>query len=291
MASGVGTMDDEHVRPAGVTDETVVAPGRLTERMHSALHEARQLHIALEVDGRPHVTPELFTWSAGKVWFASAPSTYKSRHLETGDRVAAVIGLPGRDLLLRGTVERMRPADLVRGGHRSLDAAAATARFAVRNAGDLLAFAGDAIRGRTGRRVPELRILYSLEPTAAALLENGETTERWQWDAAGADAGTSSGSGGARAVAAFAGPAALPARWFEDASELRVPPAALDLYEIPEEGAVAIVLDEYNAPGPAAKSGTMLRGTATAASDPGAFAVDVEREVGWAGSTRRPASG
>ncbi len=255
----------------------------LPETMRSALHEARQMHVALEVDGRPHVTPELFTWSGGKLWFASAPSTYKSRHIETGDPVAAVVRLPARDLLLRGTVERLRPADLVRRGPRSLDAAAATARFAVRNASDMLAFAGDAIRGRTGRRVPELRVLFAVEPSAAALVENGEVTDRWSWSGQASEAGVTE-PGGARAVAAFPGPAAVPAQWFGDMSELRVTPAVSDLCEIHEAAPVAISLDESNAPGPAAKSGSMLRGTAAPGPEPGVFVVEVDREVAWDGA-------
>jgi hypothetical protein len=266
---------------------TQTSAGSLPASMQGALHEARQVHVALEVDGRPHVTPELFTWSSGKLWFASAPSTYKSRHLDADDALAAVVRLPARDLLLRGVIERHQVTDLVRHGLKSVEAAAATARFAVRNASDLLAFAGDALSGRAGRRVPEPRVLFALEPSAAVLLENEVVIEEWGWASGSAPEGRAP-AGGSRAVAAFPGPAAVPARWFSESTELHVSPSLLELYDIADGSPVAVVLDDYNAPGPAAKSGSLLHGTARAESEPGRFTVEVDREVGWDGTAAGP---
>jgi hypothetical protein len=255
--------------------------------MQGALHEARQVHVALDVDGRPHVTPELFTWSSGKLWFASAPSTYKSRHLDAEDELAAVVRLPARDLLLRGVIERHQVTDLVRHGRKSVEAAAATARFAVRNAGDLLAFAGDALSGRAGRRVPQPRVLFALDPAAAVLIENDVVIEACSW-ASGSAPEAPGPVGGSRAVAAFPGPAAVPARWFPESSQLHISPSVLDLYDVADGSPVAVVLDDYNAPGPAAKSGSLLHGTAHAAPEPGRFTIAVDREVGWDGTATGP---
>lgn len=269
------------------------------ERALGVLAEGRQVHVAVAPTSGPHVTPELYAWWDGRLWFASATSTLKSRVLRREPSLGAVVGVPGRHVLLRGDVEVFDPLDvpaLVAGVRRLPGAAHGLARYTVRNAPDLLAFAADLVAGRLGRRIPPVRVLFALTPRAVALVENDVVTEAtgtWSSLAPDRPGGTADDrgdgdafalpAGGEPAVAALAGPLAVPVRWFPDTERLFVVPSLLPL--VPSgELELSVVVDDYAAPGPAAKQGTLLRGTGRLLPDePGMIALDAERRVAWDG--------
>jgi len=47
---------------------------------------------------------------------------------------------------------------------------------------------------------------------------------------------------------------------------------------------VAVVVDRYTAPGPAAKEGTLVRGTARRMDGTGTLVVEPDRQIEWDGS-------
>jgi hypothetical protein len=270
----------------------------LSRSTTSTLAEGRQVHVAVaSVDG-PHVTPELYAWSGGRLWFASARGTLKANVLGRDPALGAVVSVPGRSVMLVGEVEVYDPLDpvgLARAACGLPAAARALADFGVRNAPDLLAFGADLVTGRLGWRPPPARVLFALDPRCALGLENGVIVDAaGDWSTLAAEAAAElvvvddaehadQSAGGAPAVLAVPGPVALPGRWFGDRQVLELAPALLPL--VPSgRFDLSVVVDEYSAPGPAAKQGTLLRGRGRLARG-GAAAVEVdpERQVQWDG--------
>jgi hypothetical protein len=260
----------------------------------SILAEGRQVHVAVASRRGPHVTPELYAWWDDRLWFATATDTLKARVLRRDPSLGAVVSGAGRSVLLAGEVEVFDPLDvggLLGGAGRLPGAAQALARFTVRNAPDLMAFGRDLLTGQLGLRLPPLRVLVALTPTAALTLENEVVT--WSggtWssvDAGDVDSVDSPSTdlpvGGLAAVVAVDGPVAAPARWFADDEQVLVAPPLLALFPA-DRFELGVVVDDYMAPGPAAKQGTLLRGTGRRiGGTPGLIQVDLERQVEWDG--------
>lgn len=260
----------------------------------SVLSEARQVHIAVASARGPHVTPELYSWSAGRLWFAAATTTLKSRVMAREHLVGGSVSVPGRSLVMTGTVEAFDPRHvlaLVRRAPRLPAAGLALAEFTARNATDLLAFAVDTLTGRLGFRPPPLRVLYAVTPIRAALFENDALVESWAWPhTVGRRPIAAMPPGGERAVVALPGPVAMPARWFVDQQRVHLPAAAAPLVPARERFPLSVVTDDYRAPGPAAKVGVLARGSGRvvpAGGDACVIEVDTHAIVEWDGIETR----
>jgi hypothetical protein len=268
---------------------------RLSDPVLGALEEGRQAYVAVPSRNGPHVTPELYTWSGDRLWFATAAETLKAKVLKRSPVVGAVVTTAGRSVILAGSAavyDARDPRSLLGRRCELPGAARAIAGFTARNAADLLAFVGDTAAGRLGWRVPPPRVLFALRPDRAAFVENDLVTECSGWscddgDKGGGRGGGSAGSeppvGGERAVAAFPGPVPLPGRWFADEQRFHVQPHLLDMLGLDDEFPMSVVVDDYSAPGPAAKQGTLVRGQGSRSAQPGFVEVDAERLVEWDG--------
>jgi hypothetical protein len=82
---------------------------------------------------------------------------------------------------------------------------------------------------------------------------------------------------------ALPGPVAVPCHWFEQEHHVRVPAGVRELADLPRTFPLGVVVDEYGAPGPAAKAGALLRGRGRWADDPNTIDVEPERVVTWDG--------
>lgn len=267
---------------------TLTLPGAVT----STLEEGRQAYVAVPSRNGPHVTPELYAWYAGRLWFASATTTLKSKVLDRDPTTGVLVTVAGRSVLLTGRTEIFdprAPAALARRATDLPDATQALVRYTVRNASDLMAFVGDTVTGRLGRRLPPIRLLFALDPSAAAFVENDALTDCWGWSCDDSVDDRAVPVGGQPAVAALPGPVAVPARWFADDARLHVTPGLLRMFELPESFPISVVLDAYTAPGPAAKHGTLVRGTGLRVAEAlGFLQVEADTTVEWAGvATRR----
>jgi hypothetical protein len=266
----------------------------LPDSVVSTLEEARQAYIAVPSQHGPHVTPDLYSWSRGRVWFAAASSTLKTKVLRREPFASALISVAGRSVALYGPIEVHDPRDprrLVRSVCHFPETSRALASYTVRNAPDLVGFVRDAAVGRLGWRIP-LRVLFELTPVAAAYLENDVVTGTWgTWTGAGAHEAGDVPVGGEPAVAAFPGPVAFPARWFAEQQVMWVAPDLLQLLDLVDELDVSVVVDDYGAPGPAAKRGVLVRGRGRVAADePGFVEVDPDAATTWSGVETASAS-
>ncbi|WP_421118638.1 pyridoxamine 5'-phosphate oxidase family protein [Aquihabitans daechungensis] len=259
----------------------------LEPEIERLLREGRQAHVAVVSPRGPHVTPELYAWSGGRLWFWFAHTTLKAKVLAASPRVAALVTVGSRSAVIDGEVDLIdvrRPGTLLGSPGRGLRAACAVGTYVARNAEDLGAFARDLGTGRLGWRPPPSRVLASLEPRGGALVEDGRLV------GTGAVARLRPGRGadgprpgGEPVVVALPGPRVAPGRWFAEEAELWVDPVLLDLAEVSGPVPVAVVADEYVAPGPAAKVGTLLRGTAERQGRGGSLAVVADTLTSWDG--------
>ncbi|HVF75007.1 MAG TPA: pyridoxamine 5'-phosphate oxidase family protein [Acidimicrobiales bacterium] len=253
------------------------------------LAEGRQAYVTVAASGGPHVTPELYAVDGGRLWFFAAAGTLKARLLPRRPSVAVLVRAGGRAVAMVGEVAAFHPAALPPMAD-VLRAPAAVARYSLRNAVDLAGFASDLARGRLGWRVPQVRVLFSVRPTGVALLDGFAVREQWgSWpgscgSAASTDVAQSSAAVGAVVALGWGDGSllALPGRWHQDDSRAQVPTDLLALAAAPSPVDAAVVVDDYGAPGPAAKRGVMLRGSAVVEDD-GWLTVDADRTVLWDG--------
>ena len=194
-----------------------------------ALHEGRQMHLAIATSTGLHVTPTLYALGSGRLWFFAASTTVKARLIATGGRGGALIRAGARSVVVSGRLERLDPLapSQLAGASRALPGVPrAVLGFAARNAADLLGFALDTAAGRGGRGVPPRRILLSLVPDRVALTDGAVLVEaRGAWPGTAghgvaepltSPAAISSLAPLMSAVLAWSGPdgpLALPAHW------------------------------------------------------------------------------
>lgn len=256
------------------------------DAISSSLAEGRQAYVAVRSRYGPHITPELYSWSQGRLWFAFATPTVKANVLARDPVAAVSVSVGGRSVLLRGPVELVdprRPDRLALRPWRIPATALALSHYTVRNAPDLLAFVTDLGRARLGWRPPPLRVLAALRPTSVALIDGDQVrTGSGALSQARRDV-FDRPPGGRPVVVGLPGPLATPGRWFDEERTLWIPPPLLPLVSEVGRFPIGIVDDEYTAPGPAAKEGTLLRGTAERTDREGILAVEPERIVGWDG--------
>ena len=274
----------------------------LDDTANALLSEGRQLHVGVLTTDGPHVKPELYATTDGDIWFATAATTLKRRVIRREPQVAGVVRVGSRSLVVTGVAtdfdiaDPMRLATDVRG---ALDALQALGAFTVRNAADLGAFAVDLVSGRLPSRRPPRRVLVRMRPQRWAVFDGTAlvaTGGDWTGRITAPD--TTPGLPGERdAVVGWDtsdGVVVLPGRTSRRAddaaeqAEATVPAALAQLAGVPEGGPspACLVVDDYNAPGPAAKDGVLLRGHATLRYD-GAVAhvsLDVDRVTTWDGA-------
>src|SRR4051812_36003357 len=164
----------------------------LAAPVRSTLEEGRQVYIAITSGAGPHVPPDLYAWSDDSLWFAMAVTTLKARVLADEPRAGVVVSVPGRSVMLAGSVtlyDPRRALGLARTAPDFPRTTRALTRFTIRNAPDLLAFVRDAATGRLGLRPPPLRVLARLAPARPAGVEGDAVVEGYgRWADAGSTA-------------------------------------------------------------------------------------------------------
>jgi hypothetical protein len=177
---------------------------------------------------------------------------------------------------------------VLRGFQDTVAALRASLGYVVRNAPDLAGFAGDFARGRLGWRLPPARVIYGLKPDRIAAIVNDAVVWAEGWPDVGTRRVGAARSGGEPAVIAVPGPFAAPGHCTD--GEVVVAPEVASLLGVTQHaGPMAVVMDRYNGPGPAAKQGTLVRGIASPLGH-GRFVLCSETIAEWHGVnvTSRP---
>ena len=259
----------------------------LDPAVRTVLGEGRQAFLAIATRSGPHVTPELYAVADGRMWFASAAATLKVKVLDRRPTLSVLVRAGNRSVVASGVAEcfdALDAGDVTRALRQGPAVARALAGYGLRNASDLAGFVVDAARGRAGRP-PGRRTLIAFTPDRVAVLDGGRLDGAWGGWPGSADAdATAWEDDGIEAVVGWqaeSGPLALPARWDPETEVASMPPALVTLAGLPESSPACITADRYGGPGPAAKSGLLLRGTGR--RQDGHIRIDADRVTMWEG--------
>ena len=253
----------------------------LDPEARSIFAEGRQLYVGVVTKNGPHVTPELYATVGDDLWFATAASTLKARALRRDGRTAAMVRVGSRAAIVTGQAERYDAADplaLLGNARDAVKALQAVGAFTLRNAADLGGFARDLVTGRLPSRRPPRRVLVRLRPDRSAVVDvaglpgDRDAVVGWSHDGQ---------------------PLVLPARCDNAMDEAWVPGALPDGLDVgTDPGPACLAVDDYVAPGPAAKTGLLRRGIATPTQEQDVvrLALAVERDTTWDGAETRTVS-
>jgi len=280
-----------------------------TPQARSLLEDADVAHLAIETGRGPHVTPELFCFNSGRLWFATARRTLKARKTRSGNRVGVFLEHGPHGLMLLADarpLDPVRPDRLPAALKELALAPSAAAAFVIRNAPHLAGFMAQG-PGAWPHSLSTLRMFVALRPVAAALLFHDEIRScagDWEQERSGGrsrlrprsvespdlpdDLAPLAEAFSADAVVALTspgGPVALPATWDGDRGEAAVNRDLLTLAGVFSEGPGAVEVDRMQGYAMSGKRGVLLRG-ATRISHGGAFStvsLDPTRATFWRG--------
>ncbi|HVM08235.1 MAG TPA: pyridoxamine 5'-phosphate oxidase family protein [Acidimicrobiales bacterium] len=287
----------------------------------SVLSASTSMFVAVDSKRGPHVTPDLFVESSGRLWSFTAAKALKVRTLTKKPRCGVLVWNGDDAVVMAATatvVDARDPLGVATSG-AALDVPRIAASFASKHAIELAGGAFDLISGRFGT-LPGRWVLLSLEVDAVAHVRGNELVHDDGWGAVSSPVVEGGSTDGAdtddlgdetdddgRTIAVEAlpdavahlasreraalgwytahGPLALPARWALDTSTATVAARVFDVVGGGSHSPAAVTIDEWVSPGPSGKRGLMLRGqgTASPSEDGVEVAVTAERAVVWDG--------
>jgi hypothetical protein len=279
----------------------------VNDRAKQVLADAPHIYTCVLTKRGPHVTPELFSTTAGRLWCMTASSTLKARLFRKDPRVgiAAISGSAAAVMLGRAaTVDPAHPTDVLRMPGTVAFSPKGVTSFVADNAAELTGAVLDAVAGRLGRPLPPHRIVVAIEPLATAVLDDSGIVSDHPWDEPAAALRTDesadddeiglpdhplvrSGPTVLGWQTAAGHPLALPATWNSRSSTATVDAALFSRTGAAAEGPGCVTFDTWTGYGPTGKQGVMLRGEGAAARAGGAtgvtVALHVERAITWDG--------
>ncbi|HVE95200.1 MAG TPA: hypothetical protein VNB24_09780 [Acidimicrobiales bacterium] len=281
---------------------------------------ASQLYVGVSAKHGPHVTPELFAASGGRLWCMTSAVTLKAKVLAHDDRIAFLATHDHGDVVGIGrasVIDPARPASIAGNLTSLARSPLGAARFVARNLDELAGAARDALAGRLGGPIPPHRVVVAIEILAIASVENGALAGAWGWPdlatgtprlqaldpAAAKDSDPAAdalnradlpealerltGDGGAALgwLTNEGHPLVLPASWIRDTCVATVDAELWDVCGAASSARAAITRDGWTGYGPSGKQGVLLRGHGTAASNGGkaTVALAVESVTSWDG--------
>ncbi|HET6965804.1 MAG TPA: hypothetical protein VFH58_13600 [Acidimicrobiales bacterium] len=275
--------------------------------LKGVLSEGRQAYLAVPSRRGPHATPALYGLANGLIGMWVATGTLKARvlgrHGGEGLHTGLLVRTPTAMAVVTGPVQIYDPIRRLAGPSRHLQAMGVTTSFLARNAADLAGFARDALRGRAGVP-PSRRVLLTMAPAGAAVISADRIEVLGRLE----DGDPPTGPFAAAAephvavLEAASGLVPVPGEWRPDRGEMEVASNLVDVFGL-RSGPSCVIEDDYAAPGPAAKRGRIVFGTAhhaqpaqpaqPATPDQGehpdrkVFRFDVASESAWSGILTR----
>ncbi len=243
---------------------------RLPPEVAAVLEEGTLCYASANTPQGPHVTPLVFATSGGRLWLTTARRSVKARAWARDPTVSGLVRAGTRAVVLVG---RARTHDLLDPDTwlpSALDAPAlsvAALRFARKNARFFAGYAVDA-RSVPLAWTPPGRVFVGVEPSRAALLEDGTVVELWgRWPRGAGSRAAFRAPGrspdplrripgdvrrrigrrgeGALALEGEAGTVVLPVAWADDGHALyaALPEPVLSLAACPGDLRAALVMD------------------------------------------------
>lgn len=265
------------------------------DALRGLLHVGRQAYVALEDSENVHVTPVLYAWADGRLWFAAAAGTRKVQLLRRATQAGVLVEAGGRRVLLAGEAEVIdpaRPLSLLGTPREVTTRAWSLGLYGARNLVDLAGFARDAVAFRNGPVRPRRRVFVALRPWASALFDGERLTGLWgRWpDVPPPAQPAAPAPTGVAAVLGWCteeGPVALPSRWDTSRSAASLDPSAAAMLGLGRRSPACVVVDDYGGAGPRPKRGTAIHGVGELVDDGGRLWVHLEPErvASWSGAT------
>lgn len=291
----------------------MIAEGRSVElaEVMPVLDRTDTLYVAIHSSAGPHVTPELFTVSGGRIVCLTSAGTLKARRCQNGSQVGLCASSATRSVMLAGIVEIVDPLSLrsvLQAPSAVARAPLGVARFVRDNASEMVGAALDAMAGRLGSPIPPHRVVLAVTPTAAVVTEAGAVRCADGWDGVGARSPRAAENDEPASIElgnlpvklgdlAVSGPAvvgwlcttgaplALPVEWDADRLVATLPLPVFDACHAAASGRACITFNDWTGYGPSGKQGVMLRGTGTAVrhGKVARIAMEIERASYWDG--------
>jgi hypothetical protein len=149
--------------------------------VREVLGEGVLCYLAAPSPAGPHVTPVVYVLDGDRLWGTTGRRTTKASRWRAEPAAAGVVTAGDRSVAFRGGVTLYDaldpgtwPASLLRAPRVAL----ASARFTMKNARFFAGYARD-VSAVPLAWTPPARVMFSVDPDAAALLEDGRPSERW----------------------------------------------------------------------------------------------------------------
>lgn len=275
------------------------------------LSRPRLAYVGIITKRGPHVTPELYTFFAGRIWIATARRTLKARVLSTDGRVGVLFKHGAKSLLVEGIVGKLDPLDPLDSLKAWRDAAVAPlamASFGLRNASHLAGLFADP--SALPHSPDTVRAPIAIRPERAVLLDGWRVaTTIGRWDGRRTPHAEPSDGDGVDLPPTFARIAdgisaavlgwerdgvalPLPALWNGDSSTASTPSELMALVGGADRTRACVALEESAGRRLDDKEGLLLRGEATASTDGPVVevALDVSRATHWEGADTKTVS-
>lgn len=276
---------------------------------------AKLCYVAVQSRFGPHVTPEAFSTARGRLWFVTSIRSLKARAIRRDPAVGVLLRAGERSLTFSGRAEVLSmwsPRETARFFASALPAGEALGSYGIRNVGILLGYSLDLCSLSSGT-LPIDRVLVSVRPESAALIESDDVVETWgDWTHRPRLKADMGASGPAPVVDVEslqalpsdlpglitdpehatvgwptpAGPVAFPAAWDARRRVARVPGPALRAARAAASGPACVTLDRSPGVRPTRYRGLMLRGEGRrgpSAARRVDVTVDDERVTWWRG--------
>jgi hypothetical protein len=241
--------------------------------MEDLLKRTRLLHVAVSTARGPHVTPQAFTWWAGRFWIVTFRDAFKERVMRRRPRVSLLLGDDERFFNVDAeakVLDPLSPIGLFDALPEVMLAPSAAASWSIRNARNVVGYIRDALDGDLPALIsPQQRILVALRPLGVTEVARPEPKP--EETAVPARVG----------IDTPLGPLVVPGLW--EAAEQRASIAPL---ELPSDVRVAIEVDGPFHDRPSRNRGSLLRGTAVTSRSEDRVVLNVSPEVKtrWSGA-------
>ncbi len=143
------------------------------QELTSVLDETDTVYVAVRAKAGPHLTPELFTVSGGRILCLTSAVTLKAKRARKDPLVGLCAWSKDAALTVVGSVELIDPASpgsVLRAPVAAASSPLGVARFLRDNAAEMAGAAIDAVTGQLGGPIPPRRVVLAITPVAALVM-------------------------------------------------------------------------------------------------------------------------
>lgn len=224
-------------------------------------------YVAIATSRGPHVTPQVLTTAAGRVWFVTSEDSLKVRVIRRRPGVALTAWAAGSTsaVVLHGdghVLDAFRPVELGRHGFEAMLGAVGMTRYVIEHAAEMLNSIWDIGTGELAGGLNR-RVVVGVQPDRVSVVDVAASSDAvLGWLTPG-------------------GPLAVPGTWDEPTSRFNLCLPARQLLEERSSSSAAVAVDTSTGVGAADRAGAMFRGHGRLSGN--VVTMNVERLTSWSG--------